>query len=145
MAPDPSERLKTVAEILNFSRAEVESKVLQGLGEADDALAAEIREFMFTWEDLAKVDKRAMQKILASVDTKTLAIALKACSEAVQANILSNLSSRVREMVADERELAGPMPMAEVRLARDEIMKAVRALMESGDFRPARTGEELVL
>jgi len=142
--PDPTLRLRSIAEVLNFSQPEVERSLLEGLGAADAELAAEIREFMFTWEDLAKVDKRAMQKILASVDTKTLAIALKACSEAVQANILSNLSSRVREMVADERDLAGPMPMAEVRLARDEIMKAVRALMESGDFRPTRAGEELV-
>jgi flagellar motor switch protein FliG len=142
--PDPTLRLRSIAEVLNFSQPEVEKSLLEGLGAANAELAQEIREFMFTWEDLAKVDKRAMQKILASVDTKTLAIALKACSEAVQANIMSNLSSRVREMVADERELAGPMPMAEVRLARDEIMKAVRALMESGDFRPTRAGEELV-
>lgn len=144
VAPDPAVRLKTVAEILNFSKAEVESKVLQGLGEADDAMAAEIREFMFTWEDLAKVDRRGMQKILASIDTKSLAISLKACSAAVEGNIMANLSARVRDMVKDERELAGAMPMSEVKAARAEVMKAVRALMESGEFRPARSGEDLV-
>lgn len=144
LAPDPAERLKSVAEILNFSRPEIESKVLQGLGEADDAMAAEIREFMFTWDDLSKVDRRGMQKILASVDTKTLAIALKACAAAVEQNIMANLSSRVRDMVKDERELAGALPMAEVQASRAEVMKAVRALMESGEFRPARAGEDLV-
>jgi len=144
VAPDPSERLRSVAEILNFSKAEVESRVLQGLDADDGAMAAEIREFMFTWDDLAKVDRRGMQKILASIDTKTLAIALKACSARVEANIMGNLSSRVQEMVKDERELAGPMPMAEVQSSRAEVMKAVRALMESGEFRPARAGEDLV-
>jgi flagellar motor switch protein FliG len=144
VAPDPAVRLKSVAEILNFSRAEVESKVLAGLGETNDAMVAEIREFMFTWEDLSKVDRRGMQKILASIDTKTLAVSLKACSAAVEANIMANLSARVREMVKDERQLAGALPMAEVQNSRAEVMKAVRALMESGEFRPARAGEDLV-
>jgi hypothetical protein len=29
-------------------------------------------------------------------------------------------------------------------VARNEVMKAVRTLMESGEFRPSRAGEELV-
>jgi flagellar motor switch protein FliG len=144
VAPLPSERIRTVAEILNYSKADVERNVLESLSEDDQELAAEIREFMFTWEDLAKVDRRAMQKILAAVDTRTLAVALKACSQRVEQNILSNLSSRVVEMVADERDIAGALPMNEVLAARAEIMRAVRALMEAGEFRPARAGEDLV-
>ena len=31
----------------------------------------QIREFMFTWNDLAGVDKRGMQKILGSIETRT--------------------------------------------------------------------------
>ena len=144
VAPQPSERLRTVAEILNYSKPDVERSVLESLAQADGGLAAEIREFMFTWEDLATLNRRAMQKILAAVDTRTLAVALKACSQRVEANILSNLSSRVRAIVADEREVAGALPMAEVLAARAEIMKAVRGLMEAGEIRPARAGEDLV-
>ena len=48
-------------------------------------------------------------------------------------------------MVMDERELAGAVPMTEVLQMRGEVMKAVRDLMESGEFRPARAGEDLVL
>jgi flagellar motor switch protein FliG len=47
-------------------------------------------------------------------------------------------------MVKEERELAGPMTLAEVKLARDEVLKNIRALIESGEFRPNRGGEELV-
>lgn len=140
----PSERLRTVAEILNHSKADMERSVLEGLSQADQGMAQEIREFMFTWEDLAKVDRRAMQKILASVDTPTLAVALKACSPRVEQNILSNLSTRVVQMVAEEREIAGALPMERVLAARAEMMKAVRALMEAGEFRPTRAGEHLV-
>jgi flagellar motor switch protein FliG len=144
VAPHPSVRLKTIAEVMNYSQPEVEKVVLEGIDKENAQMAAEIREFMFTWENLADVDKRAMQKILASVQTRTLAVALKACSEPVEANIMNNLSQRVREMLRDERELAGPMPMKEVLAARAEIMRAVRELMGSGEFSPAKAGEELV-
>jgi len=144
VAGDPSLRLKTIAEVLNYSEPEIEQSVLEGIDAADAGMAAEIREYMFTWEDLADVDKRSMQKILASIDTRTLSIALKACSEAVEQNIMANLSKRVRDMVNDERELAGALPMAEVMQMREIVMLAVRGLMESGEFRPARAGEDLV-
>jgi flagellar motor switch protein FliG len=142
--PDPSQREKSIAEMLKFSNPDIEKTVLEQLETENEEMVSQIREHMFTWTDLADVDKRAMQKILASVDTRTLAIALKACTPEVETNIMDNLSSRVREMVADERELAGPMPMAEVELSRGEMLKGVRALMESGEFRPSRGGEELV-
>ncbi len=141
---ESSARKKTIAEMLNFSPADVEKTVLENMDKDDSDMAKEIREFMFTWDDLAKVEKRPMQKILTSVDTRTLAISLKACSPKVEQNVMNNLSERVREMIADERELAGALPMAEVQSARNEIMKAVRSLMEAGEFRPARAGEELV-
>jgi flagellar motor switch protein FliG len=141
---EPAQRQKTIAEMLKFSDPDIEKVVLERLEGEDEGMAAEIREHMFTWIDLAGVDKRAMQKILASVDTRTLAIALKGCQADVEANIMSNLSARVRDMVADERELAGPTPMIEVQAARAEMLRGVRALMEGGEFRPSRAGEELV-
>ncbi len=142
--PDPADSLKSVAELLNYSASDVEKAVLEGLEEEDESMAAQVREFMFTWEDLATIEKRAMQKILASVDTRTLSLSLKGCSPEVERNIMANLSSRVREMVADERELLGQVPLSEVVQARNEVMLAVRGLMESGEFNPARAGEELV-
>ena len=146
-APAPktgSQRLKTIAELLNSASADLEREVLQGLDAEASEMAEEIREYMFAWEDIGDVDRRSMQKILGTVETRTLAIALKACSASVEQNILGNLSSRVREMVGEERELAGPMPMSEVLVAREEIMKGVRALIESGEFKPAKGGDELV-
>ena len=141
---DPSKRLQSVAQILNNSAPEMEKKVIEALAQSDERVANELREKLFTWEDISTLNRRAMTKILGTVDTKTLSVALKGCSQAVEQNILSNLSSRVREMVLEERELAGPMPLADVKLARDELLKAIRALIESGEFRPSRGGDALV-
>ncbi len=137
-------RLRGVAEILNRTDPEIEKHALQSIAEESADVANELREHMFTWDDLATVDKRIMQKILGTVDTKTLAVAIKACSPAVEKNLLSNLSSRVREMVAEERELAGAMPMTTVLDAREEMLRNIRAMIETGEFRPSRGGEDLV-
>lgn len=141
---DPSARLRQVADLLNNSTSEIEKSVIESLAEEDVAMADELREYMFTWEDIATIDKRTMQKILGTVDTKTLSIALKACSTEVEENVLGNLSTRVRDMVSEERELAGAMPMSDVKAARGEIMTNIRAMIEAGEFRPNRGGDELV-
>jgi len=142
--PSSEKRLKTIATMLNFSNPEIEQTVLQGLSEDDEETAQEIREHMFAWEDLASIDKRSMQKILGSVDTRTLSIALKASAPDVEANVMANLSARVRDMVAEERELAGAMSLSEVLAARNQVMTTVRGMIESGEFSPARSGEDLV-
>ena len=73
-----------------------------------------------------------------------LAISLKACAADIEQNITDNLSTRVKAMVIEERELAGPVAMSEVLAARGEILRAVHTLIDSGDFSPARSGEEMV-
>ena len=139
---DPERKLRTIADMLNRTDQSIERSVLEGLD--DETTVNAIRERMFTWSDLASVDKRSMQKILTSVETRTLALALKASPADVETNVLQNLSSRVREMVSEERELAGPVPMAEVLAARTEILRSVHGLIDSGEFRPTRGGQELV-
>jgi flagellar motor switch protein FliG len=141
---DPQQRLQSVAQILNSSSPDMEKRVIETLAESDEKVANELREQLFTWEDISTLNRRAMTKILGTVDTKTLSVALKGCSQAVEGNILSNLSSRVRDMVVEERELAGAMPLSDVKIAREEVLNNIRALIESGEFRPSRGGDALV-
>jgi flagellar motor switch protein FliG len=140
----PSERMRSIAEILKSADKEVGRTVLTELEAKDKPVAEAIREMMFTWEDLATLDRRAMQKVLSTVDTGKLAMALKGGPQSVEANVLANLSQRVRQMVAEERELLGPRPKAEVDAARAEMMKAVRALVESGELSASTSTEGLV-
>jgi flagellar motor switch protein FliG len=143
-APDSTVAIRTVAQMLTFTGENTEKSVIGGMIEKDEPLAVQVKEAMFTWDNLSTVDKRAMQKILGSIETKTLAVALKGCDPKVEANILGNISDRVRTMVADERELAGALPMRTIQDARGEIMTVVRSMMEAGEFKPTKAGEELV-
>ncbi len=142
--PEAQDRMRSIAEILSRGDKELGRNVLAGLEEADKPVAESIREMMFTWTDLANLDRRAMQKVLSTVETGKLALALKGGPIEVEENILVNLSQRVRDMVAEERELLGPRPRAEVDAARADLMKGIRSLVESGELSAQTSVEGLV-
>ncbi|MEZ6195539.1 MAG: FliG C-terminal domain-containing protein [Planctomycetota bacterium] len=124
--------VKRVASILNAGGGQDNSSLFETIsGDAPD-LVERIRETMFTFEDLAGVDKMTMQKVLGSIDTKLLALSLKACSPPVSDAIFAAVSQRTRDMIAEERELLGAVPLSEVREAQKEIMGVIRGMIESG-------------
>jgi len=140
----PAERIRSVAQILKSADKDVGQKVLSELDSKDKPVAEAIRDMMFTWEDLATLERKAMQKFLSTVDTARLALALKGGPAEVEANVLANLSQRVRDMVAEERELLGPRPRTEVDAARTELLKAVQGLVQAGDVSVAMNDEGMV-
>lgn len=141
---DVNRRLRSVAEILNATEPEVEKEILQGLEARDAGIAKEIRDRMFTFQDLARLDKRGMQKVLSTIDVRALALALKAADPEIAENFFTNMTKRVKEMVQEELELLGPVPLAEVMKAQNEIMVGIRVLIEKGEIRPMRGGGGLV-
>jgi flagellar motor switch protein FliG len=137
---DPNKRLRSVAEILNAAEPEVEREILESLESKNADLTREIKERMFTFEDLASLDKRGMQKVLSSVDVRQLALALKAADPEITENFFGNMTKRVKEMVQEELELLGPVPLADVLKSQNDLMVGIRALVEKGEIRPARGG-----
>jgi flagellar motor switch protein FliG len=129
-APDPS--IKRAADILNAAAGETNSGLLDKMAESSPDLVERIRDTMFTFEDLATVDKRNMQKILAGIDAKMLSLALKACPKQVADSIFASVSERTRDMINEERELLGSVPISDVKGAQKEIMVTIRKLIESG-------------
>jgi flagellar motor switch protein FliG len=65
----------------------------------------------------------------------------------VEENILVNVSQRNREMIAEEREALGPLPLKEVRLAQKMVSDAAFELIGKGEIQLPGTGgssEEVV-
>lgn len=134
-AVDDDPRLRVVADLLNAASAGVDRGILEKIQESDEEMVTQIRERMFAWQDLVKVDKRTMQKILAGIDTKLLAMALKGCSEEVEEALLGATSQRTRDMILEERELLGSVPLAEVVESQKQILATVRELIEAGEIK----------
>lgn len=140
---EPKAWVKAAAQILN-SMGGGDKAILERIEGVDAGIAAAIREQMFTFDDLQRLDRRSMQKILASVDSRQLAVALKATTPAVEQAVLGNLSRRAADMVVEERDSLGPMPLSEVLAAQHEILTSIRDLMDKGEIAAGGMAEEMV-
>ncbi|HHM23518.1 MAG TPA: flagellar motor switch protein FliG [Bacteroidetes bacterium] len=133
---------RVVADLLNMVGKITEKSVMEGLAKIDHDLATEIKNLMFTFDDLILVDDRSIQKILKEVDTKELSIALKGASEEVKEKIFRNMSERAANMLREEMEYLGPLRVKDVEEAQKRILAIVSNLEESGDIVIHREGSE---
>lgn len=140
---EPKAWIRAAASLLN-NLGGGEKTILDRIETADGGIAGAIREEMFTFDDIAKLDKKSMQKILASVDSRQLAVSLKATTSAVEDAILTNLSKRASDMVREERDSLGPTPLSEVLTAQGEVLNLIRDLMDKGEIKAGGAAEQLV-
>ena len=138
---------KTVAEILNLIESSTEKAILETMEAEDPELAAEIKNLMFVFEDMVVLDDRSIQRVLKDVETKDLAIALKAASDEVKEKVFKNVSERVGSMIKEEIEFMGPMRLSDVELSQQRIVEVIRRLQDEGQIVIAGRGgkEELVV
>ncbi len=137
---------KAIAEVLNLIDTSAEKNILQSLEAEDADLAAEIKNMMFVFDDLILLDDRSIQRLLKEIETKDIAVALKATAEEVKKKILSNVSERVAVMIEEEMEFMGPTRLSDVEAAQTRIVEAVRRLEEEGQVIIAgRGGKEDII
>jgi flagellar motor switch protein FliG len=137
--------VKSLADILNHADRSTERNVLDTLGETDEELAAEVRRLLFVFEDIVKLDDRAIQLILREADQKDLALALRGVSDEVKDRILHNMSERGAQMLLEEMEYQPPQRKRVVEEAQGRVVAIVRKLEESGAVVLARGEADDVL
>ncbi|MFZ2042023.1 MAG: FliG C-terminal domain-containing protein, partial [Desulfobacterales bacterium] len=137
--------LEKLVQILGGVDRATEDTVLESIEEERNDLATEIREMMFVFEDLAKIDDRGIREILKKVESQQLVLAMKTASEEMKAKILTNLSSRAAEMLKEDLEVMGPVRLAEVEQAQQQIVRAAKELEAEGSIVLGGKGKEDVL
>ncbi len=134
-----------VASVLNMAPASVEKALLESLAERSQELADEVKSLMFVFEDLTSLDNRTIQRILREVDSRELALALKAVSEKLKQHILTNMSERAGAALLEEMEFMGPVRVKDVEDAQTKIIGTVRNLEETGEIILAdRSGDDFI-
>ncbi len=137
--------VETMAEILNSVSRTSEKNIMEHLRERDAELANEITDLMFVFEDLLHLPGSAIQAILKEVDSKTLALALKATSNELKEVIFKNMSERAAKMLKEELEYLGPVRVKDVEDAQKAILETARRLEEQGQIMLVRGEEEALL
>jgi len=132
----------TVADLLNRVGPKVTTDLLAGIEKDNAALAATIRNQMFTFEDFAEVPETGLRELLANVDKKSLATGLKGASENLRNHFYKCMSSRAVEMLKEDMEALGPIRSKDVQQAQSEIVAAARKLEADGKMTLKNETEE---
>jgi flagellar motor switch protein FliG len=133
---------KGVADLLNRMDP-ASGKVILELIERDDSkLAMSIRNFMFTFDDLLGVPEVAIRELLAQLDKKTLAQALKGASDQLRDHLFKSMSSRAVDMLKDDMEALGPVRSKDVNKAQQECVSVARKLEAQGKIQLKQENED---
>jgi flagellar motor switch protein FliG len=98
----------------------------------NELLAQEIRQAMYSFEDLRLVDPRSMRELLKAVPGDRLTLAVKTASPELSNHIFSGMSKRAAERVREDLELLGAVRLADVEAAQQEIVEIALRLAAEG-------------
>lgn len=123
---------RAVAEMFNRLGQKAAKSTLSYIEQIDEQLANEIKEMMFTFEDIVNLDKNAIREILKVADKKDLTMALKAANDNLKQKFLDQMSTRASEQFIEEMQFLGAVRMRDVEAAQRKIVEAVQTLSEQG-------------
>lgn len=123
---------KAVADLLNRLDVLAARAILEQIEKEDPQLAINIRNLMFTFEDLVTVPSASIRELISQVDKKQLALALKGTNDELKAHLFKALSSRAVEMLQEDMEVLGPVRTREVMQSQQEILTLARKLEAEG-------------
>ncbi len=123
---------RAVADVFNRLGAKASKATLAYIEQIDETLANAIKEMMFTFEDIIKLDNNGVREVLKAVDKKDLTLALKSASDPLKEKIFSNMSQRAAETLNEELQFLGAVKVKEVEVAQRTIVEAIQKLAEQG-------------
>jgi flagellar motor switch protein FliG len=123
-----------VAQILNVTDRLTSKGILEGLEQESEELVDEIQRLMFVFDDIVKLDNKAIQSLLKEVENSQWAMALKGASEEIKTKVMSNLSQRAAENLREEMDYLGPVKLSDVEKVQQDIVDAIRRLEDAGEI-----------
>lgn len=125
---------KYIAGVLNLVDRGTEKYIMEEMFKQDPALAEEIRNRMFVFEDITTLDPMYIQRFLQDVGSNDLLIALKGCAPEVTEVFYANMSSRLKQTLEEESKYLHGVKLSQVEEAQQKLVSMARALEESGDI-----------
>lgn len=123
---------RAVAEILNRLGQKNSKATINYIEQADEQLASIIKDMMFTFEDINKLDNNAVREILKVADKKDLMIALKGAPQELKEKFMGNMSQRAQDAFDEEMQFLGAVRVKDVEESQRKIVEEVQKLAEQG-------------
>ncbi|MCZ6607578.1 MAG: flagellar motor switch protein FliG [Alphaproteobacteria bacterium] len=131
-----------MADIFNSLDRATENRFMTALEDRNREACEKIKQLMFTFDDLARIDSGGIQMLLREIEKDKLALALKGASEELKTLFLNNMSKRAAKMMKEDMEAMGAVRLKDVDEAQSIIVSAAKALADSGEIMISSGGED---
>ena len=131
---DVTDGHELVADILNRLDRSTENRLMTMLEERNRESADRLRDMMFTFDDLGRIDAAGIQTLLRTVDKKLLTVALKGASDTIRDLLFDNMSERASTILQEDMAAMGPIRLRDVDDAQAEIVQILKGLVSSGEI-----------
>lgn len=122
-----------LAAILRRSDSETEDFILQNIAEANPELEKNIRDRLFTFEDILIADDRFLQKKLSGMEDADIAALISRKPEPLVQKLLNNVSKNRRQFILEEQQV-NPAPVHICREVTNQFLQDLRKSWETGDL-----------
>lgn len=136
---DPS---RILAEIFNRTPSDLLAEVTAALQPRFGTELDRVRALMFTFEDLVRLDVRALEAVIRAADGRLLPVALKGASAGLCDAFLAALSDRGAAILRDEIATLSNVRLRDAQAAQAEILEVAKQLEEDGTIVIPQSGED---
>jgi len=123
-----------LAGILRHVDPRLEERVLEALEEESPELSKNVRERLFTLEDVLRVPDRYLQNALRDFQDRDVAMLLKGRDDEFKGKVLRNVSSNRRSLIVDEYSFLGAVRREDADEAAREFLGYLKRAWEDGDL-----------
>jgi flagellar motor switch protein FliG len=134
LTPAQAMQVQYLVDIMNHADPAQEIEIMDALRERDPVLADAVRAKMLSFDDVPRLQDRDLQTLLRGLDVSLLALALKGAAAEIGDAMKANMSERNRTALAEETTELGRVTKSSVEEARNQVVKALRALAASEDL-----------
>ncbi|GHU40308.1 flagellar motor switch protein FliG [Spirochaetia bacterium] len=131
-----------LAAILKNTDVSFGDKILMDLSEQDPDLSKNLKERLYTLDDVCSAEDKPIQKKLHSMNSRDIAVLIKGRGDNFTEKILANISSGRRAEVRDELSFMGAIPKRDADAAVKKFMDWFRSERETGHI--LMIGDDLV-
>ena len=123
-----------LAQILKKMSPEAEEGILNQLAEQDSSLGEDLRERLFTTEDIINADDRFIQEKLHNMDEEEIAYLIATKKDDFREKILSNVSENRRKSILETEKFLYPMRKSDLEKATSQFFAYCRRAWEDGNL-----------
>jgi len=121
-----------LAQILKKMDPSAEQNVIASLSEQDPDLGADLRQRLFTEEDVIGADDRSVQKILHDMADGEIALLIAGKDDAFRAKVLANVSKTRGDGILEEEQIRKPMRRSDCEKITSQFYAVLRRAWEEG-------------